>query len=36
MDPENKILIVVNLNMDDDGTDVCYEIRANQTSGIAW
>ena len=35
MDPENKILIVVNLNMDDDGTDVRYEIRANQTSGIA-
>ena len=35
MDPENKILIVVNLNMDDDGTDVRHEIRANQTSGIA-
>ena len=34
MDPENKILIVVNLNMD-DGTDIRYEIRANQTSGIA-
>lgn len=34
MNPENKILMVVNLIMD-DGKDVRYEIRANQTSGIA-
>jgi len=34
MDPENKILMVVNLIMD-DGKDIRYEIRANQTSGIA-
>ena len=34
MDPKNKILMVVNLILD-DGKDIRYEIRANQTSGIA-